>query len=136
MSAKRMLAGFALVAGVALSTIPMSAAASASEMSDPTSSPAAAPADLASAEVAVSTYWSDSVHICGVNQYNRSVCSPQFNTPGTGFTLKPGWWWAKGHTVTIWGLDNTHHKGHKAYCSIPYGGETVVYCDGRTNRSL
>lgn len=132
-----MFAVCALVAGVGLPVVfGAPAASAASDMSHPAVGPIATPADYASTQVAVSTYWSDDVHICGDDQYGDWVCSPQFNTPGTGRTTLWNWWWEKGTVVQIWGKDETHHKGYRMDCALPSLSPSVVYCDGRSNREL
>ena len=86
-------------------------------------------------QVAVSTYYSDKVQVCGHNQNNAWVCTGYFNTPGTGYTGRAGYWY-KGQ-VTITGVRNSPHQVRTAYCNIPVSQSgDWSYCNGRSNRTL
>jgi len=86
-------------------------------------------------QVAVSTYYSDKVYICGYNPSNNWVCSGWFNTPGTGYSELHNYWW-KG-TIDITGYNNDDGGYHYASCQVPVSQSgDVTYCNGRSNKLL
>ncbi|MEZ0113841.1 hypothetical protein ABH920_007875 [Catenulispora sp. EB89] len=87
-------------------------------------------------QVAVSTWYSDEVKICGTNQNNKpNVCTPKFSVPGSSYVGLKGWWY-KGW-VTITGYDNDNGSVRTARCYIPASQSgDWVYCDGRDNKTL
>ena len=86
-------------------------------------------------QVAVSTYYSDEVDVCGYNQNGTHTCTGWFATPGSGYTGRAGYWF-KG-TVDIYGLnDNTGTQRHVT-CNVPTSQSgNWTYCDGRSNKAL
>ncbi|MFC0844010.1 hypothetical protein ACFH04_09845 [Streptomyces noboritoensis] len=86
-------------------------------------------------QVRVSTYYSDYARVCGVNQHGVHVCTPWFDTPGSGYHGQTGWWF-KGRT-TIEGVNADNGQHRKVTISVPVSqsGDWVSY-NGRSSRTL
>jgi hypothetical protein len=86
-------------------------------------------------QVAVSTWYSDEVYVCGDNQNGDYTCSNWFATPGTGYTELPNSWW-KGE-IFITGYDETNGQYYYATFTVPVSMSGNVYdCNGRTGKIL
>ncbi|KAB7852740.1 hypothetical protein [Streptomyces mobaraensis] len=102
----------------------------------PMTTAATAHADIPSVQVAISTYYSDWVRVCGWNQYDNKVCYNHLDTPGSGYTRLSGWWWQKDSTVTITGTNSNTGAVRNMSCYIPKNTGNPYYCDGRSRKEL